>query len=372
MRLTAFRICMALITAVFTTTAGAENIEATLDSSNGSSSFVVRNAASNSLFSVNSAGTVTGMSSGGADPGIPHIQYEGARSIKVFGQNVTLNGFRYAGFYTKSTATTKPFTNAIVIYSYDIFKRGVGMPSLAGGGEMWVAVFAVSTPTSSTASIAFVPFLRATSYNAGVVTINTNVGALTAGYFTGADVLICKSAGQWSGRVTTASGNGTGTITLADTSISISAGDYVLPAPGPGVEYKYLRSLKLEAEPSEWRNFYFAGNRVYSYTGNPFGNISSTSGQAIDFSNYVSPLSVGVIGSVQTYITDASGSAAYTYITADAVHVTAQIGVDRTSTSGDGTSGMFDAAFFRDQQLWIKVSAANVIGRITILGWIED
>lgn len=352
----------------------AGNIEAILDSTNGASSFVVRDATSNAVFSVSSAGAFTGISSGGggADASIPLIQYEASRSIKVFGHYATLNGFRYAGAYTKSTGPTRPFTSAVSVYDYDTYKRGVGMPAISGGAEIWIAVFAVAPTTGTTASIAFVPFLRATAYSAGTVTFNTSVGTLVSNYFTGADVLICKSAAQWSGKVTTATGNSGTTLTLADSSITITTNDYVLPAPGPGVDYKYLRSLKLEAVNPEWRNFYFAGDRVYSYTGNPFGNITSTSAVALDFSHYVSPLAVGVLGSVQTYITDASGSSAYTYIMPDAVHTTAQIGVDRTSASGDGISAMFEAPFFRDQQLWVKVLAGNVVGRVVILGWIED
>ena len=77
--------------------------------------------------------------------------------------------------YSMAGGSTKPCINSVAIYDYDTYKRGFSMPNLVTDPEMWVAVFAVSSASDPNASIAFVPFLRVSSYTAGTATFSSVV-----------------------------------------------------------------------------------------------------------------------------------------------------------------------------------------------------
>ncbi|MCE7871815.1 hypothetical protein DYH09_15755 [bacterium CPR1] len=319
------------------------------------------------------------------DYGTPRVYWSGPRSTGVLGPIATMSGFRYAGCSSTSPSeipgsVTFPLPDRE--YLYDQCKLGVDMPNLtAADPEMWVGVFAVANRGDREAQVRYVPFLRLVSYDnaSGVASFRTNVGRLTRSQFRSAPALISSVGGQFTYQVVQIQDNSDNSIRLP-AGLDLKPDDYVLPAPSPYHHFGYLTSLKLEYSTSvtpnrgnlsEWRNFVLLGRRMYSYTGNPWGEIQSTDFRALDFRHQVSPLATGVIVGGQAYIRSDSNQPAYLFVTYDAVHTVCSFGIDRGIVSGMGTSSNSVVPFFRSQTLWCKVTSLTT-GKLTIFGWSEE
>ena len=318
------------------------------------------------------------------DPGVPRIQWYGPRTVKVYGHELVLNGFRFGGHSSKARAAARPLTTANGLYDYDSHVEGFSMPALSPAApEMWVAAFAVAARAGSApARIAFVPFLKVVERSGDVVTFAPHAGAMAPGFYAGAEVLVCSAGGQFSYHLTTITANTASSVTLADAPAALAAGDSLLPAPGLGVLFKYLRSLKLDYSPAapgspafgEWRNFVFRGGRTYSQTGNPWGTFSATwqSKRRLDLRDFVSPLATGVFGVAQAHVASGTAQPAYVTVFDDGVHYIAHVGDDRAVPPSDGLSSMFEAPFFWGQEIWVALNGTQQTGAVTILGWMED
>lgn len=336
-----------------------------------------------------------------SDPGIPKVFWAGPRTIDVLGSNMLLNGFRAGGQYTRAKGPMKPFEAKG--YRYDDSIEGITLPNLnSGDTEMWAGAFATASASDEKAGVRFMPFLKILAYDtaSGVATFDPGPGTLTADFFKGDDVLICQESAVYSFKVVQASGNNAASIVLPP-GLRLAKGDYILPAPmgkGGKLDYKYLRTLKMDyspstaGNPSEWRNFAFAGDRTYSYTGSPHKEIFNPLGnyhvgskwRELDFRDYVSPLATAVIGVGIVKRTERSaqaGDAALYIATDSSYHIQVEIGVYR-QVNGSGTFGNFTACFSAKQSLWVGVNGSesaspqsytdsDVFGYVTITGWIE-
>lgn len=307
--------------------------------------------------------------------GPPLLRWAGIRTVRVLGSNVTLNGFRVAGAALDYSGPNLQFDAET--YTYDDGLNGIGMPTMdATYLKTWVAAFAVES--AGQATLAWQPFLRVESWIGGVATYDVREGAMTPSAFVGTPCLICHENGEVSWRVVTITANTANTVTLSDPTLTLTAGDYILPAPAGHSVYRYLGSLLLDwsdgvAGDCEWRNFATSGRQLNSYTGNPFGDLTSLTYQELDFRGYISPLATGVLGNVQVFRLATDGNGCYAYFGHDSAdHVIASVGRDRTSAWGDGLSAPMSCVFSQGQKLWAKVDDAASVGRLTIYGWIEE
>lgn len=317
------------------------------------------------------------------DSGPPRVIYNSARTIRLQlagNGNVVLNGFRAGGHYMQASGSVYALDRASSA-SYDLDDAdahpGFGAPGIdAGSPEMWIAVFAARRAGESTATVNFVPYLLVTAYNSNTktATFDALAGTMTTGAeWTGTDILACHEGGLFSWRTSTIASNTATTVTLSS-SLSLAAGDYLLPAPPLGAEYKYLCSLKLDYAPgaNEWRNFCFSGRDTNSTTGNPFGNITSTSDIELDMSGYVSPLATGWIAAIQAYRSSTTdGSQLYISHDQGSLHTIAQVGLDRTAVANAGVTSPARGAFGASQSIYARVNHADTVGRVNILGWSE-
>lgn len=311
-----------------------------------------------------------------AAPGVPRVTWNGEHTVAHPAAYVALTGFRVGGCAQRLTGPVVALAAGSATYNSQL--TGITIPSLdATYDTLWVAAFAVPS-APAVGAIQFQPFLKLTSWSAGVASFDSRAGTMTTNAYAGCSALVCHENGAFSWSTTTVVSNTTNSVTLANAGLSLAAGDYILLSPPGYSAFGYMVSLLLDysvgaADGFEWRNFATAAARTNSYGGNPFGNITSTTYTELDFRGHVSPLATGVVGSIQAYRLAADGQGAYLYLGHDSAnHVIASCGQDRTSAYGDGQSANFAATFGAKQSLWAKVDDASTVGNVVLYGWTED
>ena len=305
-----------------------------------------------------------------ADFALGDISWIAGTTVRVRGHFVTMSGFYYAGAYSARGATYA-LPSQVNDVTYEASLDGYGLPvHNAERPSQWVALFSVSDGES--AAFRFVPYLRVLSVDGRSVEVDATTGAMSAGRYNGAKVLLCHENGDRSGRIVTLESHGASSLAFAE-EVSLAEGDYVLIAPAD--EFRYGRTFKLDVPldaPMEWRNFQFSGPDTYSYTGNPFGDRTSQVFESLDLRFHISPLATGVIGTIQAFrLSEDGGGASFTVAHDGSNHAVASLSADRTSAYGDGATSPFRAPVNRlRQELWVRTSPASA-GRVVITGWSE-
>lgn len=306
------------------------------------------------------------------DFGLGDIAWNGPTTVRVRGHFVSMNGFAYAGARSEQGATY-PLPAQVNDITYGDAIEGYGAPTHNPiRPEQWVALFAVAEPGADVASFRFAPFLRVQSSSGRDVEVDPSAGGLTPGFYDGASVLLAHENGNRSGRVVVLQSHGTSSLRFAE-DVELAEGDHLLIAPSDS--FRYARSFKLDIPAgglTEWRNFQFSGNDTYSYTGNPFGDLRNADFEALDLREHISPLAIGVIGTLQSFRSTDDGAGTVFQIAHDnANHVVASVSADRTGSFGDGATVPFRAPLNRLRQEVFGRVGDGSLGRLVVTGWVE-
>ncbi len=316
------------------------------------------------------------------DPGVPRIVWAGPTSVRVFrGSGIALNGFRYAGAYSRHDGPIVPWSRREThVFEYSANLAGYSDPALTTTRpSLWVALFAARAAGAAGAELRFSPFLEIEAYDnaTGVAQIAAYAGALEAQFFRDAEALIVTRNHTHVFETVRVRDNSATSVTLPE-GLQLLAGDRLLLAPGAAVDFKYMHTLLLDRSPTvgrgfEWRNFLQLGRRTSSYHGSVCGDFTSTAWASCSLRGVVAPLATGAIVSGQAFNPGTTATGPVLRLSHDSAnHVIASFGLDRSAVAGSGASSTTVVAIDAAQQTWGAVSAPGITGRLTLFGWSEE
>ena len=317
-----------------------------------------------------------------SDPGVPRIVWAGPTSVRVFrGSGVALNGFRYAGAYSRHDGPIVPWSRLDTnVFEYSANLAGYSDPALTSAQPaLWVALFAARAAGAEGAELRFAPFLEVAAYDnaTGVTQIAAYSGALDAAFFRDAEALIVTRNRVHVFETVRVRDNTATSVTLP-AGLQLVEGDRLLLAPGAAVDFKYMHSLLLDLSPTvgrgfEWRNFLQLGRSTSSYHGSVCGDFTSTTWTSCSLRGVVAPLATGAIVSGQAFNPGTTATGSVLRLSHDSAnHVIASFGLDRSAVAGSGASSTTVIPIDAAQQTWGAVSASGITGRLTLYGWSEE
>ena len=313
------------------------------------------------------------------------LRYAGATAVQVQAWQFQMNGMRYHGGHSRRSAQSWPAASSTSVISTD---RDLGAERTVAR-QNWYAIFAVAHEADLYASFRLMPFLRVAGMQGATALLAcagegvhdnapTSYAWTSADNLAGAECLVLREAGGYSGRMTTLTGNQAGAVTLADPG-SLTTGDWLLPAP-PGFEhYGYVGSFYFDT--AEVRNFYSHGTTVCSkmiYLLQPHCDGAwPQPGVEMDASGYISPLATAIrIDSSCVLSTDDRGTYAEYFDPDGGRHVVYSAARQKENPGNLPVviSGV-EVPFLYPQRFWFSnagpVAAARISGQLNVTGWDE-
>lgn len=320
--------------------------------------------------------------------GRSRIDYQTANSVKCFvPENIVMAGFRFMGSYKNGNGLY--ISSGVGTQGYLVVNDSTDLAfESTRHVQNWYAVFAVANDGDSQATLVNVPFFRAGSVAANVISLaqggESDADTVTATTYdmatdalVGSEVLIIQEGRQFSGKTTTVTANTNGSVTVADAG-SMGPNDFFIVSPPSKDHYCYLGSWYLDT--GEPRNMADTLQEVNSWgidvIGFPAtGAISSATRYSL--AGQVSPLSTGYIMQLAFSLSTASTGDCAHYIWHDSsAHQTYGNYVTKYSTTTETyVDSAIKVCFSREQALWASTDgtlpAAIVDRKIRTMGWIE-